>query len=265
MDPVRLEPPSRGTTSLASEASGASHMHDNNMLSEGFAFADDLDGNDAHGQLTGYDKCLPFDLQTTQTSPLTELVTFDELFAFDDVTWGQQQCSEDVSLALHGNVDQQPGSWCTWMRSDISLSVMTESPSMISNQKLAAAIQSGRPHAQHSADVILQSLRSFPTMLRLETFPWFIHPYAQLPAGPTGAAALPESLSNCMSIAQMFALRTPETKHVLRRTVRAEHRRFTSEVRFLLIPYSAFLILILRNTRCTTCPIENSSLQCKPV
>jgi hypothetical protein len=82
-------------------------------------------------------------------------------------------------------------------------------------------------------------LRSFPTMmLRRETFPWFIHPHSQLLSKSTGAP-LPEALSNCMSIAQMFASRTSETKYFLRQTIRAEHRRFMSEVRFLLTSSSS--------------------------
>lgn len=152
---------------------------------------------------------------------------------------GLHQCSADVSLALHHNLDQQSGSWCAWMRDNVSLAVVTENPSVTSNSNLLAVFQPGRPHAQHNADLIIQSLRSFPTMmLRRETFPWFIHPHSHLLSKSAGAT-LPEALSNCMSIAQMFASRTSETKHFLRQTLGAEYRRFVSEVRFLLTPCSS--------------------------
>ncbi|KAL9635777.1 MAG: hypothetical protein Q9164_003244 [Protoblastenia rupestris] len=157
-------------------------------------------------------------------------LTFDELFAFEDDTLGQHQFSVDVSLPLQHDQDQQFGSWCTWMRGNVSLAVVTEDPSAKSNSNLLALLQSGRPHAQHNADLIIQSLRSFPTMmLRRETFPWFIHPHSQLLSKSTDDA-LPEALSNCMSIAQMFASRTSETKKFLRQTIRAEYRKFISEM-----------------------------------
>ncbi|KAF2099004.1 hypothetical protein NA57DRAFT_76240 [Rhizodiscina lignyota] len=89
--------------------------------------------------------------------------------------------------------------------------------------------QTERPHAQHNADLIIQSLRSFPTMmLRRETFPWFIHPHSHLLSKSEGAA-LPEALSTCMGIAQMFASRTSETKPFLWSTIKAEYRRFANE------------------------------------
>jgi hypothetical protein len=232
---VRVEPCRRPSTSLAF---GASHADDGILPNGDFAFADDLGVNDAQLQFISGNKRQPVDL-TTQRSPLKELLTFDELFAFEDDTLGQHQCSADVSLALHDNLDQKSASWCAWMRGNVSLAVVTENPSVKSNSNLLAVLQLGRPHAQHNADLIIQSLRSFPTMmLRRETFPWFIHPHSQLLSKSTGAA-LPEALSNCMSIAQMFASRTSETKYFLRQTIGAEYRRFISKVRFLLTPCSS--------------------------
>ena len=65
-------------------------------------------------------------------------------------------------------------------------------------------------------------------MLRRETFPWFIHPQSQLLSEPA-RTALPEALSTCMSIAQMFALRTSETMRFLWRAIKTEYRRLLSE------------------------------------
>lgn len=200
---------------------GASCADDGTLPDEDFAFTDDLGIDDAQLQFINGNKRQPVNL------------TFDELLVFEDDTLGQHQFSADVSLSLPHDLDQQSGSWCTWIRGNVSLAVLTENPSAKSNSNLSAVIQPGRPHAQHNADLIIQSLRSFPTMmLRRETFPWFIHPHSQLLSKSTDAA-LPEALSNCMSIAQMFVSRTPETKHFLRQTIGAESRRFVFEARFL--------------------------------
>ena len=220
---MRVEPCRRPSTSLAL---GVSHADDGILPNKDFAFADDLCMNDAQPQSTAGDESQPVDL------------TFNELFVFEDDTLGRHQYPADGSLTLNHYTDQQSGSWCAWMRGNISLAVVTENSSVTSNSNLLAVLQSGRPHAQHNADLIIQSLRSIPTMmLRRETFPWFIHPHSQLLSKSTGAA-LPGALSNCMSIAQMFASRTLETKQFLRQTIGAEYRRFISEVRFPLTPCS---------------------------
>ena len=221
---VRAEPCRESSTLLAF---GASHADDEILPDGDFAFADDIGMNDAQLQFISGNKRQPVDL------------TFDELFAFEDDTLDQHQFPTDVSLSLQHDQGQQSRSWCVWMRGNVSLAVVTENPSAKSNLNFSAVLQSGRPHAQHNADLIIQSLRSFPTMmLRRETFPWFIHPHSQLLSKSTDAA-LPEALSNCMSIAQMFASRTSETKNFLRQTIGAEYRRFVSEVRFLFTLYSS--------------------------
>lgn len=221
---ARVEPCRRPSTTLGF---GPSHAGDGILPNGDFTFVDDLVVNDAHLPFTSGNERQLVDL-TTQRSPLKEFLTFDELFAFEDDTSGQHQCLADVSMTLHDNLNQKPASWCAWMRSNVSLAVMTENTSVKPNSSFLTVLQSERPHAQHNANVIIQSLRSFPTMmLRRETFPWFIHPHSQ-------GTALPEAISNCMSIAQMFTLRTSETKSFLRQTIGGEHRRFISEVRFLL-------------------------------
>lgn len=236
---VTVGPCKRPSTSLDFETSNA----DDGILPNGAsAFANNLDVNGAQVQFINGYKHQSVDL-ITQRSPLREFLNFDELFAFEDDTSTPYQCSPDVSLALYDNPDQRSGSWCAWSRGNVPLSVMTENPSLKSNSNLLAVLQSGRPHAQHNADLIIQSLRSFPTMmLRRETFPWFIHPHSQLLSESTGTA-LPEALSNCMSIAQMFASRTAETKYFIRQTIGAEYRRFISDVRF---PFFAHAVLLQR-------------------
>ncbi|RSL49951.1 hypothetical protein CEP54_012181 [Fusarium duplospermum] len=77
-----------------------------------------------------------------------------------------------------------------------------------------------REASHHAAKLVLQTLYAFPQMmLRRKTFPPFIHPQWHEPC-------LPEILANCMSIAQLFAARTPETRAFLWRTINAEEQRF---------------------------------------
>ena len=87
-------------------------------------------------------------------------------------------------------------------------------------------------------------------MLRRETFPWYIHQQSQIlfnsvdSSNPTLAAPLPEALSDCMSIAQMFTLRTPETKPFFWRTVTAQYHRWSKEVRFPPHVFDARLVFL---------------------
>lgn len=74
-----------------------------------------------------------------------------------------------------------------------------------------------------AARLVYQMVISFPQMmLRRQTFPPFIHPHWQ-------DQYLPEALATCMSIAQLFASRTPETQSFLWRTIDAEERQFLDE------------------------------------
>ncbi|KAM0331271.1 hypothetical protein ACHAQA_002941 [Verticillium albo-atrum] len=73
------------------------------------------------------------------------------------------------------------------------------------------------PAARVNCNLILQTLRSFPTMmLRRSTFPPFIHP---------GDGPLPARLASCMGVAAMFASRTDDTRPFLWRAVREEQER----------------------------------------
>jgi hypothetical protein len=85
-----------------------------------------------------------------------------------------------------------------------------------------------KPTSQPIVRLIVQTLRSYPIMmLRRETFPPFIHPQWQSQSVP----ALPVPLANCMSIAQLFASRTLETKPFLWNLILTETKRFVDEVR----------------------------------
>jgi hypothetical protein len=78
---------------------------------------------------------------------------------------------------------------------------------------------------QHASRVIMQMLYAYPQMmLRRQTFPPFIHPHWH-------QKHLPETLGNCMSIAQLFASRTPETEPFLWKMISAEQDRFRDKVR----------------------------------
>ncbi|KAF5669357.1 C6 finger domain-containing protein [Fusarium circinatum] len=77
---------------------------------------------------------------------------------------------------------------------------------------------------QHASRVIMQMLYAYPQMmLRRQTFPPFIHPHWH-------EKTLPETLGSCISLAQLFAARTPETEPFLWRMVAAEEERFREKL-----------------------------------
>ncbi|KAL7903767.1 hypothetical protein GGI35DRAFT_465288 [Trichoderma velutinum] len=72
-------------------------------------------------------------------------------------------------------------------------------------------------------DQLTHALYAFPQMMmRRQTFPPFIHAHWHM-------SELPETIANCMSIAQIYATRTPETKPFLWRMIGAELQRFQGE------------------------------------
>ena len=191
----------------------------------------------------------------------------DEFLAAGDDVLDRYDFSADISIPLQPEQHHSSVSWCAWMRGNVSLAVVTENHLPVVSHPndyfSGVTLQPGRPHAQHNADLIIQSLRSFPTMMtRRDTFPWFIHPHSQIASNPTDAI-LPEALSNCMSIAQMFASRTAETRLFLRQTIRAEYRRFGVEVHCFHLHYRFFFEIPDVVRRYLVCPSSSSWLQCK--
>ncbi|KAL7900526.1 hypothetical protein HDV64DRAFT_267582 [Trichoderma sp. TUCIM 5745] len=80
--------------------------------------------------------------------------------------------------------------------------------------------------SKFAAGLLSQAISAFPQMmLRRQTFPPFIHAHWHLPS-------LPETLANCMSIAQLFATRTAETRPFLWRTIGIEVNRLQDEVEY---------------------------------
>ncbi|KAL9468428.1 hypothetical protein ACSS6W_010122 [Trichoderma asperelloides] len=78
--------------------------------------------------------------------------------------------------------------------------------------------------SKFAASLLSQAISAFPQMmLRRQTFPPFIHAHWHLPS-------LPETLANCMSIAQLFATRTAETRPFLWRMIGIEVKRLQDEV-----------------------------------
>lgn len=87
-----------------------------------------------------------------------------------------------------------------------------------------------RPQLQTHATLIIQILSSFPAMmLRKETFPPFIHPRS-FSTVPGKDSDMPEALANCMSLAQLFKIRTKENSRFLWKSIRLEHERLWREV-----------------------------------
>lgn len=90
------------------------------------------------------------------------------------------------------------------------------------------------PIAQRHATHLIQILRAFPQMMvRRAAFPPFIHPNWHRGDGPEVRKTLPEPIGNCMSIAQMFASRTPDTRAFVWNAIRTEQRRLMDQVSLL--------------------------------
>jgi hypothetical protein len=142
---------------------------------------------------------------------LDDFMTFETLSPFENTSYVQ-----DLEQHHH-----EAPAWCTWSRGEVSLTVLYETS--LASADFMIPWLNERPHAQHNANLMIQSLRSLPTMmLRTETFPWSIHRYSY----NTAEGKLPEALSTCMSVAQLFTMRTPETKGFLWSTMRNEYRQF---------------------------------------
>lgn len=132
-----------------------------------------------------------------------------------------------------GTVEQAP--WSTWTNSVVTVTSTLHTPEL--NKALSYTtgvlvptlqlMRSSSAVVQYSTRLIIQGLRAYPMMvLRRETMPPFIHPHWHRQIAPS----LPEPLSSCMSIAQMYAFRTEETKPFLWRTIQAEDERFLAQV-----------------------------------
>ncbi|KAJ5712061.1 hypothetical protein N7488_006217 [Penicillium malachiteum] len=86
------------------------------------------------------------------------------------------------------------------------------------------------PIAQRHATHLIQILRAFPQMMvRRAVFPPFIHPNWHRGDGPEVRKTLSEPIGNCMSIAQMFASRTPDTRAFVWNAIRTEQRRLMDQ------------------------------------
>jgi hypothetical protein len=230
---ARARPPTRSSTL---HTSGVSNVDDGFLPNFDFASPNSLDADNSQIQIVRGNGYQSVDLMP-QRSPLNEFLSLDGFLAFDDTILNQNQGSKAVLMFPYEKLGSQKQSWCLWMRRGVPLSAVTENTMVSSNSNYATVIQMERPLAQHNADLIIQSLRSFPAMmLRKETFPWYVHQQSQILMEPTNA--LPETLSKCMGIAQMFALRTLETAPFLWHTIKAEHRRLINEVRISYVLFS---------------------------
>lgn len=130
----------------------------------------------------------------------------------DDSDSEQDAEGQFMTVGAHS---RQPRAWEDFFPED---DVATVKWNTLTDRRL------GVPVADHVANLVLHIIRSFPQMmLRRQTFPPFVHKYWH-------RSALPEKLATCMSIAQLFESRTPETRPFLWRTVDAEERRMREEV-----------------------------------
>lgn len=102
------------------------------------------------------------------------------------------------------------------------------------------------PIAQRHATHMIQILRAFPQMMvRRAAFPPFIHPNWHRADGPEVRKTLPEPLGNCMSIAHMFASRTPDTRPFVWNAIRTEQRRLMDQVSLFCLVGDAWTLRLM--------------------
>jgi hypothetical protein len=191
-----------------------------------------------------------FDAQTPDTYEGFDLSNCDiEFPSFTDALAGCSPPSKDfmfanqpplsctnlamnLAIVSYEKPAHQLDDWCAWTRHGVSLAVVTESArTRVDSGRQVDRFPSRKSHAECNADLIIQSWRAFPTMmLRRETFPFFIHPQSPRPVVVEGTSSLPEAISNCMAISQMFASSTDETKPILWRNIELEYRRLVDDV-----------------------------------
>ncbi|KAF2112792.1 hypothetical protein BDV96DRAFT_497745 [Lophiotrema nucula] len=84
------------------------------------------------------------------------------------------------------------------------------------------------PQAEVTTTILARIIASFPQMmLRKETFPPFIHSASY--DYSLGTQALPEVLTDCMGLAQMFATRTKESNNMFWRAIRMEQEKLYAQ------------------------------------
>jgi hypothetical protein len=165
----------------------------------------------------GYDAS--YGISTLTPDPANEAVPFDMWAAWP----------YDSIQPRMGHAAQAP--WSAWITS-VENHPALRNPNLNdvfrhTQAKCLTILQPSSEVVQHTTRLGVQAMRAYPMMmLRRETLPPFIHPHWHRQSTP----ALPEPLSNCMSIAQMYAFRSEETKPFIWRTVKAEDERFLAQV-----------------------------------
>lgn len=165
----------------------------------------------------GFDESLRIGTVSTES-------TTDKTIPFD--TWAWPHASIQPRM---GQAAQEP--WSAWTTS-VSLHPAPTVSNLIQRFSLPRVeclvpLRASGAAAQHSTQFLIRALRAYPLMmLRRETLPPFIHPHWCR----QGTPSLPEPISNCMSIAHMYASRSEETRSFLWRTVKAENEWFLEQV-----------------------------------
>jgi len=161
---------------------------------------------------------------TREISTLPAVLSASEPVPFGAWAWPHASIQPDM-----GHTAQAP--WSTWINSVANQSAVY-SPNLsdilsFPQKECLVLLRPSSILVQNNIRLVVQALRAYPLMmLRRETFPPFIHPHWCRQSSPV----LPEPLSNCMSIAQMFASRSDETKPFLWRTIKAEDERVLTQV-----------------------------------
>lgn len=162
-----------------------------------------------------------------KTLPSLEAMPYTFDWGFDSST-GNASCSFlDANFELP-NISQ-PLDCPNPFTENVFLSIPTSMSNGHASRSLTPRAL-GKAGAKFGALFLKRILSSYPRMMvRKETLPPFIHPVWFLEGNET-ERSFPESLVNCMTIAQMFIDRRKETNKFLWRTIRMEQERFWHEV-----------------------------------
>lgn len=106
-------------------------------------------------------------------------------------------------------------------------------PFQRSNSNFLARLPISDAVSQFIATSVLEMIRTYPLMmLRIETFPSFIHGHWHRQSNNT-QSSMPEPLVNCIGIAQIFASHSTESKSYLWHLVKMEQGSFIEKVQNL--------------------------------
>lgn len=151
---------------------------------------------------------------------LSNLIEFDQgpLHGWFDT--GSQVVELDQFATISHVLDNAQTSPSPWKTALSKHAANKSAP--FQDARFLSRLRASEPLTKQTKGLVMDALCAIPEqMLRRATFPPFIHPHSH-------RSTLPESLTICTKIAQMFTTRTAETSPFIWRTILSEQRRTIS-------------------------------------